>query len=317
MKKFCTIHKPAHLTPRSSGFTLIEVLTVVVVITILLLAVAPRVAKLMEDARQERALNATISMASAAKAMAMRNITFDPAPASYSGAAVLFTPANELRLVENIPTYAADSGEILETDSKWAPVYLSGFADLPSMEYVRFSDDVLLFGLSNPAPLGSNGRMITAPFAIMISNQGQLVSDGSINGDSMNAASPDETSLRRARRQVFYDTDGNTTIDVGSTRSNGYDPDAWHPAHTTQPMSTIFDEDLARYVWPFERIETVRGLYIVDRRDFDEARLLDPTISPVAVTGSGGVSESTRRWVAENGVLILFNHSLEASVKRP
>ena len=96
----------------SRGFTLIEMLVVVSVIAALMAVSFPVLRAMNRNTSQTLSVNAVAIAATTARAYATRNIEFvstlmpgTPAEGMgvYSGAAAIFTPANEIRIAENTP----------------------------------------------------------------------------------------------------------------------------------------------------------------------------------------------------------------------
>src|SRR5262249_10206104 len=124
--------------------------------------------------------------------------------AVYSGSAILFTPGNELRLIENVP-YLTDSSSngYLETS-------LSGYTDISWREYIPLPQGAMAVGIVRDAS-AAGLILISPPFAVRFNPEGNLAFDAGNDA------------------YVYYDANADGKIQTSSQRAAGYDPQTWDP----------------------------------------------------------------------------------------
>jgi len=98
--------------PTTRAFTLTELLVVMGIILITIVVGLPSLKALFTAGRVDSAAESISGTVAAARAFATRDKGF--LIGEYSGVAVIFTPANELRLVENVEDAAKNNGDKLE-----------------------------------------------------------------------------------------------------------------------------------------------------------------------------------------------------------
>ena len=226
----------------------------------------PGIASLRRFSRGRAGENAIITGVIAARAYATRTRNFvqdlDPStPATtelsndgYSGVALLFTPANEIRLVENVEFAVDGNSNPLELKN---PVQ-NGYDDIPDRDYIVLPSNMGVMGIRR----GSTATtvLIPPPFAVRFDEDGRLIS---------------RASAGVADGSVYYDGDYNGKYEVTLDRSSsGYIPRNWDPEFTSGVPRNAVNQ---RWHLPFEKIETVIGVIAYDKAQFVT---WDPTLDP-------------------------------------
>ena len=137
-------------SPSPAGFTLIELLVVISIIAIAVGITFPYIRGMVKTSNvQMTAENVSVAV-SAARAYASRNKFFlkdldgsipgtqsaEDLSDGYSGAAVVFTPANELRVVENVEDIFDTAGDALEVPSFGSgKPHRNGYQDIEELDY--------------------------------------------------------------------------------------------------------------------------------------------------------------------------------------
>lgn len=314
---------------RVVGFTLTELLVVIAIIGLLLGVGVASSRALFRSGHIDAAIN-TISMAVAStRTLAVEDrssgfIDCDPATpgdqeGDYSGMALIFTPAGELRVTVNVPQARYRSGELLElghpTLTSGRPA--NGYADVPGIDYLQLPKDAAVVGLVRA---GSSMRVYPPPFAIRFDERGNLrvahtpgrrpgkedinfellvVYDGNYNGwfDIR-----DNVTARRYTTPIPYPPQNPTLFDPDSDR---FDPDNWN-------------EEAQKYELPFERLEAVIGVVIYRKSEFKDAGGDWGTIpQATAPEGYDNGYSGIRDWILENGTPLFFNRYTGAVIEEP
>lgn len=273
-------HQPSNTTS-GRAFSLIELLIVIAIMGLLAAMIIPMINPFMRFATGGSTTNTINAAVAAARAFAT-NGPADLHPiidnASFSGAAIIFTPSNELRLVWN-DQYALDvSGNHLESNTSHTRG-LNGYRDIPGRDYIQLPNDAGIVGIARNST--GDPVLITPPFAVRFNEHGVVVASP-IQDD----AHPD---------MVFYDANHDGRFDIdnsytanGARRSNPYNPasinllyssnpytpDYWDPRSPlyNRADATIYDSSQLRHKLPFERLEAVVAVLIFSMSDFESAR---------------------------------------------
>ncbi|MDX1683084.1 MAG: hypothetical protein R3336_08190 [Phycisphaeraceae bacterium] len=247
------------LYPR--GVTFMELLVVVGLMSAILVLAVPNMTRLLNSGHTEAGVNSVTTGVTAARAYATRQVQdlkdvhsdYQTPDVVYAGTAILFTPAHEIRLLENDQVAADGSNDLLQQPTSGLPRY--GFTDLPDREYINMPAHTGVLGIARGG--GANElKLLAPPFAIRFSDDGTMVA-------TMDAAHRDKL--------VYYDADYDGTYTTGSSRGAGYDPDDWDPSRS----NVAVDGESGRYELPFHEIETVVGVLIFNRSQMPDNTSID------------------------------------------
>jgi prepilin-type N-terminal cleavage/methylation domain-containing protein len=284
------------LVVRQVGFTLIELVVVLAIVGAFLGMLYPAVSKMTASSRLSGAVDTIGVTVPAARAYATRGIAslgeINPtfAGASYSGTAVIFTPAGELRIVENDQAALNMLNQPLEPSR-------NGYADIPDFEYVKLPKGVGVVGISANAS-GTDPDFLPPPFAIRFTEEGYL-----ITGTDLGVA--DE-------RLVHYDGNvddqyrlsGNGVNRNSPYPSGGtYDVDKWDPESSEYTPSNDTSNNpginpvVDKYKLPFEEMETVVGVLVYSKAAFREAGLNWGTSTPATINAWLGAVDANGKLV--------------------
>ncbi len=281
------------------AFTLVEMLVVVGVIALTVGIAFPTITAMTRDTDKTVGINAVGIAGTTARAYATRDkqgsfegldlirATIPADEGSYSGVAAIFTPANEVRITENIAG-AFDSGFPLERidvsggqmaggDDQDAKHH-NGFIDI-LVDYITLPADAGVAGVTRDNSSGPP-TLIAPPFAVWFNAAGGLVV-GNLDTD-----------------HVYYDSNYDGDYDISDGRPTNYDPTPYDPRDGNyQPGN--WNGTQQKYELPFEKIETVAGLYVYSKRAFRQSGL------------AWGTSSNAQIWqwldTEGNGTLILFS----------
>ncbi len=277
------------------GFTIVELMAVVSLIALLIGVSVPLIFKIDELSRDRTGVNSFSVAVTAARAYATRRLadSLDPAQSEYSGAAVVVTPMNELRIVEDIQEGA------LEAQQK------SAYRDIPRIDPIAMPRGVGIVGIGRS---GGTFVLLPPPFAIRFNKFGQMVTE--VNPGA---------SAEAVRNIVYYDG--------GTTRRSSSPADTF-PNFTYSPSSTTntalnYDPDIAtiekqwnsgalKYNLPFGALETVVGVITYSKADFEDSGGAWPATPPSlgcldgsCAAGLAGIHE----WMFDNGNVIFFSRN--------
>ncbi len=277
-----------HAAPRRSAFTLIELLVVIAIISLLVGLSFTYVRGMLRSSQEQMAANSISNAVQAARAYATRYVPFvdsfqgrtsETNGDGYSGAAVIFTPANELRISENDEAAEESGGRRLELPPLGTAIY-NGYRPIQDLDDLLLPKGVSVLGLVRTGE--DTIELLPPPFAVSFSRRGDLITQ---------AVDPSEiTTLRNFRRAdgfVYYDGDGDGVWDTSNDRddfvNNGDDDgnqtlDAYRRGGAenitpddfrTRTLSIPENRDPeargfmeGRRKLPFEKIEPVVGIVI-------------------------------------------------------
>ncbi|MEX2671087.1 MAG: prepilin-type N-terminal cleavage/methylation domain-containing protein [Phycisphaeraceae bacterium] len=270
--------------PRRTGFSLVELLVVIAIIGIILSVAVPAMSRMMSGTKVE----SSRSTVSAAVATARAHATITPSfpVGQYRGSAVVFTPANEIRITKHRFDARDGGGDLLVYADR------AGYADIADEPYAMIPRGVGVVGIARGDT--NEPRLLTPPFAIRFNQTGIMV-PGSANNTG------DETRI------VFYDYDEDFEYETSSYRLADYDVDEFDPEVVGK---TAGNWDGERYLLPFGRLDAVIGVIV-----YDKASLRS---SGNDLVGSGDVDSlnaAARTWILENGRPVFFNRYSGAGIK--
>jgi prepilin-type N-terminal cleavage/methylation domain-containing protein len=257
------------IRPRTTrfGFTLIELMVVLLLITSVITLGIPTLRKLTEFSRGSAGVNSISVAVNAARIYNHRLERSDLGDsiasgmgADYSGTAVLFTPAGEIRLVENNQHAATTSSPSSENDYL-ETTDLNGYKDIDGVDYVTIPASAGVMGVvrtgSNPGDI----ELLPPPFAICFNQFGQIVVPPTLTQD---------------KDFIYYDSDYNGVYNISNGRGSSYDPTEWNGV---DEASDPGEEDLAVYdstenkrLLPFEKIEVVSAVILYDARELTASK---------------------------------------------
>jgi len=281
---------------RIRAFTLVELLTVIAIMAVVAAITIPMLGAIIQSTQSTTGINTVHVAVTAARAYAIRdrNGPFAQVNGQYSGTAIIFTPANEMRLVENVP-FARYSGGYLEAQ----PESYNGYEDIPGRDYLRLPSNLGVVGLARndqQEPL-----LLTPPFAIRFNEDGHLIAARDSSED----------------RSVFYDRNYDGVIAITRDRDAvaSYTPDAWDPNSPAHP-NVDTDPTLGRYHLPFDRLDAVIGAVLYSKKDFRAATNTSGQPFTLAGSGSGNpLNSEAAGWILENGTPMFFSRYSGAAVR--
>ena len=288
-----------------------ELGTAVVIIAIILSLFFPAVAAFRRQTQEKSGENAISTGVIAARAYAPRNhhgrfidIGGSKFSGTYSGVAILFTPANEMRLIENVP-YAANSGGFLEVQGAMGNFDFSGYADIPGRDAIVMPSNVGVLGITRVKMGNDQGlRLLPPPFAVRFDSNGHLVA-GDVNDPN------------RLENYVFYDGDidgvWNDLVHRDNARSPSgavggtYVPKDWDP---NRNRNLPKDPNTQRWPLPFDKIETVIGVLVFDKANFEGWYAGKGIPAWIDIADSDNLNQTKfakQKWLLENSTPMFFS----------
>lgn len=289
-----------------AGFTLVELLVVISVISILLAVTVPFLSKMVETTNLSMARDLISANVGATRVYATKNKFFlkDLRPTvpgdqnsetladGYSGAAVIFTPQGELRVVENDEDSRDSSGDYLEIPTTGGLPARNGYKDVDTIDYVRLPAKIGVFGIYRKE---AELWLIPPPFAISFDQNGALVLRRKRTHDK-----------QKTEGWVYYDGDGSGRIDAGSaakardnTGGSSYNP----MAYSSQQSPRLTD---GRFELPLEKIEPVMAVIVYLESDFVAAGFSNTDDGPIKVPDTGAKPASAE-WLFKHGEMLQFS----------
>ena len=280
---------------KPTGFMITELIVVISLLAILFGMLLPSTTVMRKLLAQRMATELIATAVATARAYAtttranLQN-SGDPTSAGfrYSGAAVLFTPAGELRLVNNHQRAVNGSNRPLEPEK-------NGYIDIAGRDYIRLPRDAGVVGIARRGNLASASLYLLAPpFAVRYNEQGNLIA-----------------GVSRGHRVVYYDGDYDGRMVVSNDRDGDYDPDHCDPSSPTFDAS-CWHTTQHKYKVPFEAIETVVGIVIYSKNRLRGAGYGHTTDQ----TTSGSINADAKSWILDNGETVLFNRYTGGLIRR-
>ena len=272
----------------------------IVIIALVAGLVFPMLSKLSRSGRAEAGINTVAVAVKAARGLAPRTkvVPIDPpfstATPTYDGVAILFTPAGEMRLVENDMYALNGAGNPVE--GLGGSISYNAYADVSGRDYIQLPKGAGVVGIMKNA--AANPRLLPPPFAIRFDVHGRILQGSSGSAD----------------RLVFYDSNNDrvyltTGSGDGADRDEPYGNDPYVPANwdpdsddfdPSANPETAWDEVAQKWPLPFELIETVVGVIVYSKYDFEKAGLTMPATVDDVTTNPG-------KWLVENGQAVFFS----------
>lgn len=269
--------------PTTRAFTLTELLVVMGIILITIVVGLPSLKALFTAGRVDSAAESISGTVAAARAFATRDKGF--LIGEYSGVAVIFTPANELRLAENFEDAAKNNGDKLEELNPSQ----SGYEDIANTQFVPLPSTVGVVGIARGGSGSGDIRLFPPPFAVRFNQHGSLISGVVVS---------DENAASRAN-VVYYDGDRGGSINYNRDRTKEPDVSAWDPTSPSWSGSNYSDTE--GYLLPFEAYEAVIGVIIFDKEEWRAAG------NSWADADGDGLTGAAKTWVEANGIPLFFN----------
>jgi len=252
--------------PRQSvrSFTLIELMVVVALIAIALGIAFPMIAKFVTQGTASSSTTLVSAAVSAARAYSTQQKAFGgttvPFDDGFAGAAMIFTPQGEIRLVQNVEFIKDAGGAWLEANNR------NGYTDIPEQEYITIPENVGVMGITRGGQFGGNATLyfLPPPFAVRFDSAGKIVVGAPDPGGST-------SDTEAKRRFVMYDWDNDAEVAVGSIRTSPgnadspYSPEAWDPGSNVASDPNLEQDDQGRWSMPFDRIEVVAGILLYNK----------------------------------------------------
>lgn len=275
---------------KRNGFTLTELLIVIVVIVLLFTVAVPQFSKMINDGIEDSAVSVISAATATARVYATRTQSFSAG--SYQGAALLFTPSGEVRIVRHIEE-AVDGGGNRLVD-KSPP--LAGYADLPGEDFFSLPEAVGVVGITRGGGIGSGALyMMPPPFAIRFNSDGTLISRRTAKGSSSNMA-------------MYYDGDISGTWVLSNTRAAGYNPNVYDPRSSSYISSNLHSSGKIKF--GIDGIDTVVAVIAYNRQELADANVDGdgiPENDLIGIAPAGQVKAQVANWLKANGRVMYFN----------
>ena len=254
------------------GFTAVEMVLVIFVIVLLAGISTMGINQMFVSSRQGNAELMSTAAVAQARTFAVRPSQVVSMNGEYQGAAALFTPSNEIRLIthddrvkDNSPnfTYLYQRGKV-------------GYVDLVdpktgrTFDYIEMPENIGVVGITR----GNSGfQLITPPFAVRFNRHGVIVAAKTADDTNIIHYDGDYTEYDNAQFPPVYEPTVSTTRTRAlpiSPPGSPYDPGAFDPESNDYDPSSFdpWDEKRERYKLPFEVIETVLGIVVYDKSAF-------------------------------------------------
>ncbi|MEM9881362.1 MAG: prepilin-type N-terminal cleavage/methylation domain-containing protein [Planctomycetota bacterium] len=312
---------------RHAAFSLIELLVVISIVALLVTTSFPFLRQMVRSSSETMAADGVSNAVSAARALATRYKPFtdtinngksaEDDGDGYSGAAVIVTPANELRIVENYEQATDQSGNRMELPPA-TDFIRNGYVHIEGIDDLRVSGRAALLGIRRT---GANEiELLPPPFAISFNRRGGLVvRDTGISGLG--------GGNKRSDGFVYYDGDGNGRFNTNRDRGNAAGVNLTDFARGTAPRITRAGDMEGRREVPFEVLEPVVGVVIFSPNDLPGDVLADNVsdlpydpdqTAAYVIDTSNTVDKNLLKWASEpgRGVVMFFNRSTGADMNR-
>ncbi|MBI1373756.1 MAG: prepilin-type N-terminal cleavage/methylation domain-containing protein [Phycisphaera sp.] len=293
-------HNPTHA--RRRGFTLTELLVVIVVIVLLFTVAVPNIKELLSSGQAEVARNAFSVAVASARTWAGVSPSMDSGK-SFQGSAILITNANEMRILYN--TDKDEKNKLIVNGSN-APLGsgLHAYRDVPETGYVYIPRNMGVVGIRRGIVSGAGATyLVSPPFCMRFSTDGNLIANQVV--------------------PIIYDGKDYNNQYTSTDRSGAtsFDPDQFDPISSkwvTSNFNTTADKYL---VATFESYENVVGVIVYDKQDFWAAGYslvnVDGSADGSDDGGKGKIltTDAAYTWLKQNGTVLFFNFHSGGSIK--
>ena len=270
------------------GFTLAELLVVITVIVLLFTVVAPNFSNMLSAGMEDSAVSVISAATATARVYATRTQSFSAG--SYQGAALLFTPSGQVRIVRHIESAVDGGGQRLVDKSPPK----AGYADLPGEDFFSLPDAVGIVGITRGGDISSGTvYVMPPPFAIRFNSDGSLISRRTAKGDPSNMA-------------MYYDGNHDDTYTLSNTRKNfgsTYNANLYD-SRSNQYVSSNFDAGKGKIRFAIDGIDTVIAVVAFNVNDFTEA---GHSLADVNNGAERQLQSAEANWIKANGRTIYFN----------
>ena len=315
--------------PRRGGFTIVELLAVITILAILGGLTVPVLNRVITSSSETMADSALTTAVSGTRNYATRYIPFTNGSGGrtaelsgdgYSGAALIVTPANELRLSENDELAVDTFDNRMELPDPGTPIR-NAYKPIRGVDDLIFPRGVVMLGIARTG--ADELVLIPAPFAIAFNRRGELVTQDL----SLTAALDNVGSVRRLKRSngyVYYDGDGSGQIDPTKNLwetpvdlSDFTREAAARLDPAPDPITGELSDFEGRREVPYELLPTVAGVAIFSEDRLpaeylgsDEADaangLYVPGSSRLIQIDVGNTDDNLLRWINEGGGRVIF-----------
>ncbi|MEM7624662.1 MAG: prepilin-type N-terminal cleavage/methylation domain-containing protein [Planctomycetota bacterium] len=330
---------------RDAGFSLIELLVVISIATLLIGVSFPFLRQMVRSSSETLAADNLSNAVAAARAFSTRYKPFtDQLPNGksaeddgdgYSGAAVIVTPANELRIVENFERATDSSNNRLELPSG-TQFIRNGYAHIEGVDDLRVPGRAVVLGIRRR---GNNEvELLPPPFAISFNRRGGMVVRDAASGGLT-------ATNKRSDGFVYYDGDGDGRFEINRGRDNPDHPTIANPVLSDFSRGTAprIDNNAAdrlsfappnmegRRVIPYERLEPVIGVVIFVPDNVPSNVVADNANSTLSLSGpydpdrfepyvinTDSPDKNLLEWASQPGagIVIFFNRNTGADMNR-
>lgn len=230
-----------------AAFTIIELLVAISIIAILIGILFAGFSAMGVQTREAAAVNSVGVAVAVARVHATRDkskvdLTSESPPGvqtevKFAGAAVIFSPSGEMRIVEHDPRARLPAGGYLADQS---PPRI-GFRDVSEIEPVTIPSQIRIQGIGRSGGFD----LLDPPFAIRFDRHGKMI-----------VATDSTPSTNTMDRYVVYDGNHNGRYDDASGRGSYSLADF--------NATTAWDLNARKHRLPFERLECAVGVRITD-----------------------------------------------------
>lgn len=280
------------------AFTLIELLVVVAIMIALFTIAIPGMRALLRSGDTERAVTMIEAAVSSTRTLTGQPPTTPFGEGEYQGAALIFTPANELRMVKHDPFVKNGGIYLYRTPGR---PDRAGYVDV-DREYFLLPASVGVVGLMKNPANGQN-TFVPPPFAIRFGPEGHMLAS-SVDRNPGAGASIDPIGV------VTYDGDQDGDYSDTSRWNGGvWEPTEYDPQSADYDIAKAFDPASQRQLFPWDELDAVLVVYVYERQAFLDA-------GNTYAKGNGAwLNDAARQWIEENGEYVFFNRNIGTRIR--